>query len=116
MVLIIITKFNHWKQIGKQMYELLLMKITYCDGTSGEYTIFGSTISPRTNIPPPALSPFKQWENTFGVNPDAESCETTDIACCPNPKIPSTALSDFVKSPVCEVLQLFHNPPSKTDF
>lgn len=64
-------------------------------------------------MPPPASSPLKQWENAFGATPCEESCEMTDIGCCPNPKIPSTALSDFVKSPVCEVLHLFHDPPSE---
>lgn len=64
-------------------------------------------------MPPPASSPLKQCENAFGATPCEESCETTDISCCPNPKMPSTARSDFVKSPVCVVLHLFHDPPSK---
>uniref|UniRef100_A0A2P2K3K6 Uncharacterized protein MANES_11G154800 n=1 Tax=Rhizophora mucronata TaxID=61149 RepID=A0A2P2K3K6_RHIMU len=55
-------------------------------------------------MPPPPSFPFKQWENTFGVMPCEASWEMTDISCCPNPKIPLTALSDFVKSPVCNVL------------
>lgn len=79
---------------------------THCEGTSGVKTMFGSTISPRTNMPPPPFSPFKQWENTLGAIPCEASWEMTDIPCCPNPKIPSTALSDFTKSPVWEVLQL----------
>jgi len=74
--------------------------------------MFGSTISPRTKTPPPLLSPFKQWENTLGAIPCEESCEITDMPCCPNPNIPSTALSDFVKSPVCWMLQLFHSTTS----
>ena len=69
--------------------------------------MFGSTISPRTNIPPPPFSPFKQCENTLGATPCEASWEITDIPCCPNPKIPSTARSGFTKSPVCEVLHLF---------
>lgn len=69
--------------------------------------MLGSTISPSTNMPPPPLSPLKQWENDFGATPCEDSCEMTDIACCPKPKIPSTALSDLVKSPFCKVLHLF---------
>lgn len=68
--------------------------------------MLGSTISPRTKTPPPVLSPLRQCENTLGAIPCEESWEITDISCCPNPNIPSTALSDFVKSPLCWLLQL----------
>jgi hypothetical protein len=81
-------------------------KETYCDGTSGVYTNPGSTISPSTRMPPPLSEPFRQWENTLGDTPRELSCEITDSWCCPNPKIPSTALSAFVRSPDCELLHL----------
>lgn len=78
--------------------------------------MLGSTISPRTNIPPPVSSPFKQWENTFGATPCEDSCEMTEIPCCPNPKIPSTALSVFCKTPEAKVLHLFENSPFEALF
>lgn len=68
--------------------------------------MFGSTISPRTNMPPPASSPFKQCENALGVIPCEANCETTDRLRCPNPKIPSMALSVFVNCPLTDVLHL----------
>lgn len=67
-------------------------------------------ISPRTNIPPPLSELFKQWENTFGATPREDNCEITERSCCPNPKIPSTALSGLVNSPVWVLLHLFQKP------
>jgi len=72
----------------------------------------GSRISPRTSIPPPMPSPFKQWENTLGVIPWVDNCDITESSPWPNPKIPSTALSVIVKSPDWKVLHLFSTPPS----
>lgn len=37
-----------------------------------------------------------------------------DKLCCPKPNIPSTALSGFDKSPVCDVLQLLQDATKET--
>lgn len=45
--------------------------------------------------------------------PCDESCEMTDRPCLPKPNMPSTALSGLVRSPVCDVLQLWWKQQTK---